>query len=62
MRRKWMRVIKKVGMLLMALCVLLVVIGNTASISNAIWEIMNAFMPIAIVLIGIGFVIQSIFK
>lgn len=62
MRRKWMRMIKKVGMLLVALCVLLVVIGNTASISNAIGEIMNAFMPIAIVLIGIGFVIQSIFK
>lgn len=57
-----MRVIKKMGILLVALWVLFVVIGNSAPISDAIWEIMNAFMPIAIVFIGIGFMIQSIFK
>lgn len=58
-----MRVIRKMGILLVALWVLLVVVGNnTTSISNAIWEIMNAFMPVVIVLIGIGLMIQSIFK
>lgn len=58
-----MRVIRKMGILLVALWVLLVVVGNnTASISDVIWEIMNAFMPVVIVLIGIGLVIRSIFK
>lgn len=58
-----MRVIRKMGILLVALWVLLVVVGNnTASISDVIWEIMNAFMPMVIVLIGIGLVIRSIFK
>ena len=58
-----MRVIRKMGILLVALWVLLVVVGNdTTSISNAIWEIMNAFMPVVIVLIGIGLMIRSIFK
>lgn len=58
-----MRVIRKMGILLVALWVLLVVVGNnTSSISNAIWEIMNAFMPVVIVLIGIGLMIRSIFK
>ena len=37
-----MRVIKKMGILLVVLWVLLVVVGNnTASISEAIWEIMH---------------------
>ena len=41
-----MQVIRKMGILLVALWVLLVVVGNnTTSISNAIWEIMNALMP-----------------
>ena len=63
MRRKYIRVIKKMGILLVVLWVLLVVVGNnTASISEAIWEIMNAFMPVVIVLIGIGLMIRSIFK
>lgn len=58
-----MRVIRKMVILLVALWVLLVVVGNnTASISDVIWEIMNAFMPVVIVLIGIGLVIRSIFK
>ena len=58
-----MRVIRKLVILLVALWVLLVVVGNnTASISDVIWEIMNAFMPVVIVLIGIGLVIRSIFK
>lgn len=58
-----MRVIRKMGILLVTLWVLLVVVGNnTSSISNAIWEIMNAFMPVVIVLIGIGLMIRSIFK
>ena len=58
-----MRVIRKMGILLVALWGLLVVVGNnTASISDVIWEIMNAFMPVVIVLIGIGLVIRSIFK
>ena len=58
-----MRVIRKMGILLVALWVLRVVVGNnTTSISNAIWEIMNAFMPVVIVLIGIGLMIRSIFK
>lgn len=58
-----MRAIKKMGILLVVLWVLLVVVGNnTASISEAIGEIMNAFMPIVIVLIGIGLMIRSIFK
>lgn len=58
-----MRVIRKMGILLVALWVLLVVVGNnTTSISNAIWEIINAFMPVVIVLIGIGLMIRSIFK
>ena len=58
-----MRVIKKTGILLVVLWVLLVVVGNnTQSISEAIWGIMNAFMPAVIVLIGIGFMIRSIFK
>lgn len=58
-----MRVIRKMGILVVALWVLLVVVGNnTTSISNAIWEIMNAFMPVVIVLIGIGLMIRSIFK
>lgn len=58
-----MRVIKKMGILLVVLWVLLGVVGNnTASISEAIWEIMNAFMPVVIVLIGIGLMIRSIFK
>lgn len=54
-----MRVIKKMGILLVVLWVLLVVVGNnTASISEAIWEIMNAFMTVVIVLIGIGLMIN----
>lgn len=57
-----MRVIRKMGILLLALWVLLVIGNNTASISEAIWEIMNAFMPVVIVLIGIGLMIRSIFK
>ncbi|MBU5448879.1 hypothetical protein [Blautia sp. MSJ-36] len=57
-----MRVIRKMGILLLVLWVLLVVGNNTASISETIWEIMNAFMPIVIVLIGIGLMIRSIFK
>lgn len=58
-----MRVIRKMGILLVTLWVLLVVVGNnTTSIGNAIWEIMNAFMPVVIVLIGIGLMIRSIFK
>lgn len=58
-----MRAIKKMGILLVTLWVLLLAFGNnTASISDAIWEIMNAFMPAVIVLIGIGFMIRSIFK
>lgn len=58
-----MRAIKKMGILLVTLWVLLWVWGNnTVSISDAIWEIMNAFMPTVIVLIGIGFMIRSIFK
>ena len=58
-----MRVIRKMGILLVALCVILVVTGNnTASVSDAIWEIMNAFMPIVIILIGIVLMIRSIFK
>ena len=57
-----MRVIRKMGILLLVLWVLLVVGNNTASISETIWEIMNAFMPIEIVLIGIGLMIRSIFK
>lgn len=58
-----MRAIKKLAILLVVLWVLLVVVGNnTASISEAIWEIMNAFMPAVIVLIGVGFMIRSIFK
>lgn len=57
-----MRVIRKMGILLLALWVLIVVGNNTASISEAIWEIMNAFMPVVIVLIGIGLMIRSIFK
>ena len=56
-----MRAIRKMAILLVVLWVLLVVVGNnTASISEAIWEIMNAFMPVVIVLIGIGLVIRSI--
>lgn len=57
-----MRVIRKMGILLLVLWVLLVVGNNTASISETIWEIMNAFMPIVIVLIGIGLMIRLIFK
>lgn len=58
-----MRAIKKMGILLVVLWVLLVVAGNnTASIGEAIGEIMNAFMPVVIVLIGIGLMIRSIFK
>lgn len=57
-----MRVIRKMGILLLVLWVLLVVGNNTASISETIWEIMNAFMPVVIVLIGIGLMIRSIFK
>ncbi len=58
-----MRVIKKMGILLAVLWLLLVIGGNNmASVGEAIWEIMNAFMPVVIVLIGIGLMIQSIFK
>lgn len=58
-----MRAIKKMGILLVVLWVLLVVAGNNmASIGEAIGEIMNAFMPVVIVLIGIGLMIRSIFK
>ena len=58
-----MRAIRKMAILLVVLWVLLVVVGNnTASISDVIWEIMNAFMPVVIVLIGIGLMIRSIFK
>ena len=58
-----MRAIRKMAILLVVLWVLLVVVGNnTASISEAIWEIMTAFMPVVIVLIGIGLMIRSIFK
>lgn len=58
-----MRAIKKMGILLVVLWVLLVVAGNnTASIGEAIGEIMNEFMPVVIVLSGIGLMIRSIFK
>jgi small neutral amino acid transporter SnatA (MarC family) len=58
-----MRVIKKMGILLAVLWLLLVIGGNNmAFVGEAIWEIMNAFMPVVIVLIGIGLMIQSIFK
>ena len=58
-----MRVFKKMGILLAVLWLLLVIGGNNmASVGEAIWEIMNAFMPVVIVLIGIGLMIQSIFK
>ena len=58
-----MRVIKKMGILLAVLWLLLVIGGNNmASVGEAIWEIMNAFMPVVIVLIGIGLMIQSTFK
>ena len=58
-----MRAIRKMAILLVVLWVLLVVVGNnTASISEAIWEIMNAFMPVVNVLIDIGLMIRSIFK
>ena len=58
-----MRVIKKMGILLAVLWLLLVIVGNNmVSVGEAIWEIMNAFMPVVIVLIGIGLMIQSIFK
>ena len=58
-----MRTIKKMGILLVVLWVLLVVAGNNkTSIGEAIGEIMNAFMPVVIVLIGIGLMIRSIFK
>ena len=58
-----MRVIKKMGILLVALWVLLVVVeNNTAFITETIGEIMNAFMPTVIVFIVIGFVIRLIFK
>lgn len=58
-----MRVIKKMGILLAVLWLLLVIGGNNmASVGEAIWEIMNAFMSVVIVLIGIGLMIQSIFK
>jgi len=58
-----MRVIKKMGILLAVLWLFLVIGGNNmASVGEAILEIMNAFMPVVIVLIGIGLMIQSIFK
>ena len=58
-----MRVIKKMRILLAVLWLLLVIGGNNmAFVGEAIWEIMNAFMPVVIVLIGIGLMIQSIFK
>lgn len=58
-----MRVIKKIVMISVVLWVLLVVCGsNIASISDCIWEVMNALMPVVIVIIGIGLMIRSIFK
>lgn len=58
-----MRVIKKIVMISVVLWVLLVVFGsNIPSISDCIWELMNALMPVVIVIIGIGLMIRSIFK
>ena len=58
-----MRIIKKIGILLVALWVILVVFGNnTASIRDAIREVVVALMPIVIVIGGIGLMIRSIFK
>lgn len=58
-----MRVIKKIVMISVVLWVLLVVCGNNVtSISDYIWELMNALMPVVIVIIGIGLMIRSIFK
>ena len=58
-----MRVIKKMVILSVALWVLLIAFGsNTASISNCIGELMNALMPVLIVLVGISLIIRSIFK
>ena len=54
---------KKMVILFVILWMLVLFLGNNvASISYVIWEIMNAFMPVAIVLIGIGLMIKSIFK
>lgn len=58
-----MRVIKKMVMISLILWVLLIVCGsNMAAISDCIWNLMNALMPIVIVLIGISLIIRSIFK
>lgn len=58
-----MRVIKKMVMISLILWVLLIACGsNMASISDCIWNLMNALMPIVIVLIGISLIIRSIFK
>lgn len=58
-----MRTMKKMVILFVILWMLVLFLGNNvASISYVIWGIMNAFMPVAIVLIGIGLMIKSIFK
>lgn len=58
-----MRTMKKMVILFVILWVLVLFLGNNvASMSDVIWKIMNAFMPVAIVLIGIGLMIKSIFK
>lgn len=58
-----MRVIKKIVMVSVVLWVLLIVCGsNMASISDCIWELMNALMPVGIVFVGISLMIRSIFK
>lgn len=57
-----MRFIKRMLIISLVFCVLLITCGsNVALISECIWELMNALIPVVIVLIGIMLVIRSVF-
>jgi len=58
-----MSIIKRLVMIsVVSWVVLIVFVNNIATISDCIWKLMNLFMPVVVVMIGIGLMISAIFK